>query len=165
LGPQVNEIVHWGQEEATKQPILAAALGLALWPAALGTTIVGGSIVLADHVIQDVYQRYQEGPFLSTVEQGAAQILQAGRLGIVLTTILTKQTWRVVQRQVKRRGGVEQIVDDLKNIAVDKVTHPIETVGTAWNGLVWGVSAVTDTVQQVLQQREEFIKAARPGTE
>lgn len=157
LGPHVANALDWGKEAATQRPLLAVALGLTLWPAAIAATFVGGSFVLADHVVQDIYQYFQDGPLLSNLEQGAAQLLQAGKLSIVLSLVVGKQTWRVVQRQVKRRGGVEQIAHSVTEAAIERVTHPIETLGMAWNGLAWGVSTVTDTVQQILQQREELL--------
>ena len=160
LSPHVNEALHWGQDEAAKQPLLAVALGLTLWPAAIVTSVVGGSLLLVDQVVQDAYEHHQAGPFLSSVEHGAAQVVQAGKLGWVITSVVTKQSVRVVQRQVKRRGGVEKIAKEVQGLAMDRITHPVETVGMAWNGLVWGVSAVQDTVQHILQQREELLNAS-----
>ena len=133
------------------------ALGLTLWPAAILTTCVGGSLVFCDHVIQDVYEHFQDGPLVSNLEQGASQLWQTAKLSFVLSSVVGKQTWRVVQRQVKRRGGVEPILHSVTEAALERATHPIETVGMAWNGLAWGVSTVTDTVQQILQQREELL--------
>lgn len=165
LGPQVQKALQWTQHEANQRPLLAVALGLTLWPAAFVTTLVGGSLVLADHVVQDVYQHFQEGPILSNLEQGAAQVVQVGKLGLVTTTILGKQTWRVIQRQVQRRGGVEQIVEDTKHMAVDRLTHPMESLGMAWKGVVWSVGALQETVQQVLQQQREEWQNEHPAVQ
>lgn len=159
LGPHVDEVLRLCQEEASKKPVLAVALGLTFWPAAVVTTILGGSMVMADHFVQDIYDQYQQQPFLASVEEGAGQIVQASKLSLVVTSIVAKQTVRVVQRQLKRRGGIEQIANSGMSLAMERVTHPIETVGMAWNSLVWTVSTVKDLTQHVLQQREEFLKA------
>lgn len=159
LGPAVTDALQWGKEAAGERPLLMVALGLTLWPAVIVTSLVGGSLVLADHVVQDVYQHFQDGPLVSNLEQGAAQLLQVGKLGLVLTSVVGKQTWRVVQRQVKRHGGVESIAHSVKDLALDRIAHPIETVGMAWNGISWGIVTASDTIQQILQQREEMMAA------
>lgn len=159
LGPEVSRFLDWGKDAATKRPILAVALGLTLWPAAIVTAALGGSLVLADQALQDVYQKYQEGPIISTLEQGAAQVYQASKLSFLLSTVVCKQTLRVVERQVRRHGGVEQIAHQVKDAAIDRVTHPLETIGMAWNGIAWGVTAASETIQQVLEQRNELLAA------
>lgn len=159
LGPAVAQALDWGKDAASERPLLMVALGLTLWPAAIVTTVACGSIVLADHVVQDIYQHFQDGPFISNLEQAAAECLQAGKLGFVISTVVGKQTLRVVQRQVKRHGGLEQIVHSVKDVAVERITHPVETIGMAWNGLAWGFAAVSNTFQNIQQQREELIAA------
>ncbi len=157
LGPTVAKAMNWGKEAASERPLLMVAFGLTLWPAIIVTSLVGGSLVIADHAVQDIYQHFQEGPLVSNLEQGAAQVLQAGKLGLVVTSIVGKQTWRVVQRQVKRHGGVEHIAHSIKDLTLERITHPVETVGMAWNGIAWSFCTATDTIQQILQQREELL--------
>jgi hypothetical protein len=40
-------------------------------------------------------------------------------------------------------------------MAVDWARHPIDTIGMAWNGLVWRVTTIKDTVQQVFEEQQE----------
>eukprot|EP00934_Nitzschia_sp_Nitz4_P002870 Nitzschia sp. Nitz4//scaffold276_size25055//11457//12773//NITZ4_008341-RA/size25055-processed-gene-0.12-mRNA-1//-1//CDS//3329545325//2860//frame0 len=159
LGPEVCKALSWGKDAATKRPLLAVALGLTMWPAAVMTTVVGGSLILADNAIQDFYSQFQEGPVISNLEQGAAQLFQAGKLGVLVSLVVCKHTLRVVQRQVKRHGGVGQIANHVKDAAIDRALHPMETISMAWDAIHWGLGVVSDNIQVVLEQREEFIAA------
>eukprot|EP00980_Cylindrotheca_fusiformis_P009689 scaffold2141_cov120-Cylindrotheca_fusiformis.AAC.24 len=155
LGPQVAAACDRGKESATKQPLLAVALGLTLWPAAIGTAIVGGSIVLADGVLQDVYNHFQQTSILKTVEEGAAHLYHTSRLMLVTAKFGTRQTLRIVNKQVDRHGGVGQIAQNATSFVIDRAVHPIETIGMAWNGLNWGVGMVSDTIQDVMEQQRD----------
>jgi hypothetical protein len=152
LGPAVAGACEWGQDTAQKQPLLAVALGMTLWPVAMFTTVVGGSLVVCDHYLQDAYGHFQEGPLISNMEQGVAEVLQMGKLTLLCTKLVGKQTLRIVSRQVERHGGVGEIAGQIGNLAVDRALHPIETVGMAWNGLSSGFGMVHNTVQQVFEQ-------------
>ena len=152
LGPAVASACEWGQSAAKQQPLLAVALGLTLWPVAICTTVVGGSLVVCDHYLQDIYGHFQEGPLLVQMERGASQLLQASKLTLLCSKLVAKQTLRIVSRQVERHGGVGEIAGQIGNLAVDRALHPVETVGMAWHGLSMGFGMVHDTVQQVFDQ-------------
>ena len=155
LGPAVSSALQWGQETATKQPVLAVALGLTLWPAAIGTAIFAGSLVLFDGVVQDIYSKFQNGPIISNLEQGAAQLVQVGKVTFLCSKLVGKQTLKVASRQVERHGGVGHIASNVGSMAVDRVMHPIETVGMAWNGISGGMGLVATTVHQLVEQYQE----------
>jgi hypothetical protein len=159
LGPVVASACNWGKDAAAKQPFLAVALGLTMWPAAVITTMVGGPLVLADGFAQDLYNNFQDGPIIQGIERSAAQLYHTGRLNVLVCKLVGRQTFRVASRQVKRRGGVGKIAQDLGGMAVDRVTHPIETVEMAWGGISWGVGILRDTVEQLTdQEREETVQ-------
>jgi hypothetical protein len=155
LGPAVASAMEWGQTTAQQQPLLAVALGLTLWPVAIVTTVVGGSLVVCDHYLQDMYGHFQQGPILVQMERGASQMLQASKLTLLCTKLVAKQTLKIVSRQVERHGGVGEIFGQIGNLAVDRALHPIETVSMAWNGLAGGFGAVQKTVQQVWEQEQQ----------
>jgi hypothetical protein len=163
LGPGVASACNWGKEAAAKQPFLAVALGLTLWPAAIITTMVGGPLVLADGFAQDLYNNFQDGPIIQGIERSAAQLYHTCRLNVLVGKLVGRQTFRVASRQVKRRGGVGKIAQDIGGMAVDRVTHPIETVEMAWGGISWGVGILRDTVEHLTEQladqeREETVQ-------
>jgi hypothetical protein len=162
LGPGVASACNWGKEAATKNPFLAVALGLTLWPAAVITTMVGGPLVLADGFAQDLYNNFQDGPIIQGIERSAAQLYHTGRLNFLVAKLVGRQTFRVASRQLKRRGGVGKIAQDVGGMAVDRVTHPIETVEMAWGGISWGAGILRDTVGHLTehltdQEREETV--------
>ena len=156
LGPHVEEALQWGAKAATAQPFLAVALGLTLWPAAIATSLVGGSLVVVDHALQSAYQHFGEHPLLEGLEEGAAQAVRAGTLGIKLGWLVGKQSLRVAQRQIDRHGGLETVAHNLRDATLDRITHPIESLGMAWNGAAWGVGRASDAVREILLQREEL---------
>mmetsp|Transcript_42303 Transcript_42303/g.47266 ORF Transcript_42303/g.47266 Transcript_42303/m.47266 type:complete len:424 (+) Transcript_42303:72-1343(+) len=153
LGPHVDQAMSWTKEEATKRPLLAAALGLTLWPVTISTTLVGISISLFDGAVQDIYQKFQDGPIIGAVEQSAAQAYQAGRLTVVTSKILGKHTIRVIGRQIDRRGGIGSIVEDIGGIALNRITHPINTIEQVWDGCLWGFYVLKDRTEQFLSMR------------
>lgn len=151
LGPAVVSAAHWGKEEAAKKPLLAIALGLTLWPAAIITTLIGTPIVLADSVVQHVYNSFSGGPIIQTVERGAAQIFHAGRLSILSTRLVIG---RVVSRQVKRHGGVGQLAQNVGGALLERVTHPVQTAGMLWDGVCVGAGAICDGARFVQEAVE-----------
>jgi hypothetical protein len=157
LGPQVASACQWGKEVAFQKPLLTAALGLTLWPAALGTVVVGGSIVVADSVLQNIYNHFEhsQGPLVKQIECGAAQAWQTARLSLVTGKLVTKQSVRVLQHQVDRQGGWPQVGHNVAGMALDRACHPIETAGMAWNAAAWGAGVVSDTFQQLIQQHQD----------
>jgi hypothetical protein len=155
LGPHVAAACDWGKEATNKQPLLAVGLGLILWPAAIGTALLGGSIVLADGALQDAYNHFQDAPLLQTVEEGAAHLYHTSRLMLVTAKFGSRQTLRIVRKQVDRHGGVGQIAQNAADLAVYRALHPIETVRRAWDGLVWGIAMASDTIQVMMEQQRD----------
>jgi hypothetical protein len=102
-----------------------------------------------------VYHHFQNGPLVSNLEQGTAQLYQAGRLSFVCTKLVGKQMLRVILKQVTRQGGAEKLALDICGMAVDQALHLIDTIGMAWNGMAWGITTVKDTVQQILEEQQE----------
>ncbi|KAL3913366.1 MAG: hypothetical protein SGARI_000692 [Bacillariaceae sp.] len=147
--------VGWTKEEAAKRPLLAAALGLTLWPVAISTAAIVGTASLADGFLQDAYNHFQKGPMLAHLEQGAASVVQAGKLTFVTSRLVGKQTLRVVKKQVDRNGGVGKVLENAGHMALDRLTHPVETVGMAWDGLNWGIDRVKETVDNIVSMHQE----------
>jgi phosphate uptake regulator len=155
IGPSVDAAVGWTKEEATKRPLLAVALGLTLWPVAISTAILGGTARMADGVLQDAYKHFQEGPLITNLERGAASMYQAGKLTFITGKLAGKQTLRVVQKQIDRQGGVGPILENVGHMAVERLTHPVETAGMIFNGINWGMARVKDTVDQIVAIHQE----------
>jgi hypothetical protein len=155
IGPQVQAAAGWTQEEAAKRPLLAVALGLTLWPVAISTALLGGTACLVDGFVQDVYKQFQDGPLIENLEQGAAQIYQAGRLTLVTSKLVGKQTLRIVQKQIDRQGGVGPVLEQLGHMTMDRITHPVETVGMVWNGVTWGFDRIKETVEHIMSIQQE----------
>lgn len=163
LGPAVNSACQWGKEEAEKKPLLAVALGLTLWPAAIATTFMAAPLVLADGFLQKTYDSFSDKPFVENLERGAAELYAAGRLCFLCGGLVTRQTLRVASRQIERRGGPGQVAQDLGGMALDRALHPVETIGMAWNGISLGVGAIrgaVSTVQGMTDQGRERASAA-----
>jgi len=149
LGPAVNNACQWGKEEAGKQPLLAVALGLTLWPVAITATLVGAPLVLADGYLQKTYESFSDGPLVENLERTAAELYAAGRLCFLCGGLMTRQTLRVASRQIERRGGAGKVAQDLGGMALDRAMHPVETLGMAWDGISLGVGALRDAVATV----------------
>ncbi|KAG7342383.1 hypothetical protein IV203_007476 [Nitzschia inconspicua] len=155
IGPNVDAAVGWTKDVATKRPLLAVALGLTLWPVAISTAILGGTVCMADGFFQDAYNHFQEGPLITNLERGAASLFQAGRLTFITGKLAGKQTLRVVQRQVDRQGGVGPILENVGHMALERVTHPVETAGMIFNAVNWGIARVKDTVDHIVSLHQE----------
>ena len=144
LGPAVASACHWGKEAASQQPLLAVALGITLWPTAVITAVIGAPLVIADGFAQDLYNNFQDTPVIHGVERSAAQLYHSGRLTLLCGKLVGRQSLRLLSRQVKRHGGVGQIAHDVKNMALDRMVHPVETAGMAWDAVVFGAGALRD---------------------
>lgn len=155
LGPGVDTAMAWTKEEATKRPFLAVALGLTLWPVAISTALVGTSVSLIDGAVQDAYQHFQDAPLISTLEQGVAQAYQAGRFTLATGKLVGRQSLRVAKRQLDRRGGILPIAQDLGGMALDRITHPIDTIGKVWDSVHWGFGAAKDASEEFMAARRE----------
>lgn len=158
IGPHVNAAVGWTQDEARKRPLLAAALGLTLWPVVISTAFLGGTACVLDRFLQDSYDHFQ-GPVIENLEQGAASVYQAGKLSLVTGKLVGKQTWRVIHKQIERNGGMGRVVEKIGGMALDRVTHPVETVGFIWSGVTWVVDRTKDTVDKIVSIHQEGLEA------
>jgi hypothetical protein len=155
LGPHVDKAMSWTKEETTKRPLLAVALGLTLWPVTISTALIGSSVCLVDGAVQDVYEKFRDTPLIDAVEQSAAQAYQAGRLTLATSKLVGKQTLRVLGRQINRRGGIGPIVEDIGSIALDRITHPIDTIGKVWDGCIWSLDVIKNTTEQFVSMRHK----------
>jgi len=144
LGPSVASTCQWGKEEAAKRPILAVALGLALWPAAIVTALMGTPVVLVDGALQNAYANFSDGSLGEQLERGAAEVYHAGRLSFICGKLVLKQTSRVMSRQIKRHGGVGKIAHNAVDLAVNRACHPVKTVEMVWNSIAWSAGVVKD---------------------
>ena len=163
LGPAVMSACNWGKDEAAKKPLLAVALGLTLWPAAVMTACVGTPVVLADTAIQSVYNALSGGPVVQTVERGAAQAYHAGRLTVLCGGLVARQSLRIAKRQVKRQGGVGKVAQNVAGMALDRVLHPVQTAQMTWQGIQAGAGAIKDAasfVHDAVEREKEKGKAA-----
>jgi hypothetical protein len=155
LGPAVAAAFDWGKDVATKQPLLAVALGITLWPVATLTAFVGAPLVVADGFVQDLYNNFEDAPIIHGIERTAAQLYQSGRLTFICGKLVGRQSLRVIGRQVKRHGGVGRIAQNVGDVTVDRITHPIETIGMAWNSLAWGAEALRDALGNFNDQERD----------
>lgn len=155
LGLAVGDALHWGKDTAQQKPILAVALGITLWPAAVMTAVVCLPVVVMDGIAQDWYNHSQDTPIVECLERSAANIYQTGRLSLLCGKLMGKQTLRVVSRQVQRRGGVEKIARDVGSMALDRVTHPVETISMAWNGLAWSFNMARQAYDNISDQERD----------
>ena len=149
LGPAVGATVQWTQQEATKQPLLAVALGLVLWPTAVVTAVLGTPVVVGDALIQHLYNSYKHTPLMNTIEGVTAQALYSGKLMFLSSRLVVRQTLRVASQQVARRGGMGAVVGDIKELVVDRALHPVETAQQIWGGLSYGVGMVQNAVGHI----------------
>lgn len=155
LGPQVQKACQWGQKTAMQQPLLAVALGFTLWPAAVFSAFIGTPVLVADHLMQDFYNHFQDGPLIQNLERGAAQIYQTGRLALVSGKLVTRQSLRVAKRQIDRNGGLPQVAQHIMAFGVDRITHPVETVGILWDGLCWAKDRVCETIDHFRHEERD----------
>jgi hypothetical protein len=162
LGPAVGATLQWSQQEATKRPLLAVALGMILWPAAVVTAVLGTPVVACDALVQHLYQSYEHTRIIGTMEGVAAQALYAGKLTFLSTKLVVKQTLRVASRQVDRRGGLGAVVGEVKDMAVDRALHPLETAQQCWSGIMCTLGAAQNFVRHVqarIAQEQEKAQA------
>jgi hypothetical protein len=149
LGPAVSKALAWGKETASSQnPLLSVTLAMILWPAAVTTAIVGTPLVLVDGFLQNMYSHFQDAPLVVGLEHGAAQVFHTGRLVLVTGKVVTRHSLRVVQRQIHRNGGLAHIATNVAGMAVDRILHPVESIG-------WSVEQIKRLVQHVTDQERE----------
>lgn len=133
---------------SVRHPLPAIAIGLTCGPAAMITTAIAGPpLLVADWAVQTSYDALSEHtPVIEPLEKGAANALQVARLAVLCSRLVVKQSLSVCERQIKRRGGAGKICTDVVGGAVDMALHPVETVGTAIEGLFWMGGAIRDVV-------------------
>lgn len=137
---------------AKENPLAATAIGLTCAPAITAALIAGTPLLIADWTIQTSYDALSHHtPVVENLEKGAASALQLGRLSVLCTKLVIKQSLSVGERQIKRRGGVGKICEDVVGGAVDMATHPLETACKTWDGLLWIGGALKDTVGRVVE--------------
>lgn len=147
IGNAVGSVASWGKEKAVKNPILSIALAMTLWPAALIGAFLGGPILAADWCLQKSYDALRNQPVVEAAEMSAANIYQVGKFYFLVSKLMIKQSIRVGKRQIKRRGGLEQIAKDLGDWTIDRALHPVESVGMLWNSARWGAGKVIHGIQ------------------
>lgn len=147
LLPAIQQAGQHCVHQAQEHPLPATAIGLVCGPAAITTAvIIGPSVLVGDWAIQSTYNALSDTPLIETIEKAAANALQVTRLGILCSKLAIKQGVTVGEKQIQRRGGVNKICCDVIDGAVDRVMHPVETIGMAWNGMFWIGGMVRDTV-------------------
>ena len=145
--PTIQKAAQSCINSAQEHPFPASAIGLVCGPATLTTAVImGPPILITDWVIQSTYNALSQTPFIETLEKAAANALQVSRLAILCSKFAIKQGMAVGERQIQRRGGIDHICCDIVDEAVERVMHPIETVGMALNGIFWMGGMVKDAV-------------------
>jgi len=149
IGPAVGSAASWGKDNALQNPILSIALAMTLWPAALIAAFIGGPIVAADWCIQKSYDSLKGKPAIEAAEISVANLYQVGKFYFLVSKLMIKQSLRVGKRQIKRRGGVEQVAKDVGDWTIDRVLHPVESAGMLWDSAKWTCGKVGDGISFV----------------
>jgi hypothetical protein len=144
VGPAVISVASWGKDEAVKHPILSIAMAMALWPTAIIVAFIGTPILAVDFALQSGYNALEDQPILKNVERGAANLCQVGKLYYLVSKLMVKQSIRVGKRQLQRRGGVGKVAEGVGHWTVDRIMHPVQTAGMAWNTFRAGAGIVKD---------------------
>jgi len=155
LGPKVDAAMTWTREESIKRPLLSIALGLTMWPVVISTALLGVSVSLIDGAFQNTYERFRQTPWILIAEESFAQAHHVGRFTLATGKVVGKQSLRVVKRQIERRGGLQPIVQDLGGMALDRISHPIDTIGGLWDGVCWSFGVVKSVTGDILSIRQE----------
>lgn len=144
IGPAVAHVAHWSTDAAKQQPLLSIALGMVLWPTAVITAFVGFPILALDHALQSGYNALSDknAPILVRVEQGMSNLFQVGNLYYLCAKLVLKQGSIVGKRQLQRRGGIQQVTQDVGGFVIERAQHPIETAGMVVNGVTTVVRAL-----------------------
>lgn len=145
LGPVVNQVVEGGKQFVCEKPLLAVGVGLVAWPGVVITAICTAPLIVVDGVLQNVYEQFQDTPVISGMEQSAAQAFQTGKLIFICGRLVGRQGIRIVSKQIQRQGGIGPLAQAATSMAVDRLTHPVETAGMIWNALQWGCDALHQT--------------------
>jgi len=146
IGPAVGSAASWGKDNALQNPILSIALAMTLWPAALIAAFIGGPIIAADFCLQKSYDAVKDKPVMEAAEVSAANVYQVGKFYFLVSKLMVKQSIRVGKRQIKRRGGLEQVARDVGDWTVDRALHPIESGKMLWNSTKWTCGKLADGI-------------------
>lgn len=141
IGPATLSLASWGKDEAMKRPILSIALAMTLWPSALIGAFIGVPILAADWCLQSTYDTLKDTPLIESAEMGASNLLEVGRFYYLCSKLVVKQSVRVGKRQIERRGGIEHVARDVGDWTIDKILHPIATMGMMLDTAQWCVGA------------------------
>jgi len=152
LVPPLSVALQRGQAEASKNPIVAVALGVTLWPMVALTTLIGTPIVVGDTVLQSLYDKIKDTALIEGVERTVAQGYQTSKLCFLSTKLVAKQWIRVASKQIDRHGGLESIAQKAGDFAVNRLTHPVESVGMAWNSISRCVGNIASFVSKEAQE-------------
>mmetsp|Transcript_22940 Transcript_22940/g.35312 ORF Transcript_22940/g.35312 Transcript_22940/m.35312 type:complete len:431 (-) Transcript_22940:119-1411(-) len=157
LAPAAIEAGKNGVDCAKDRPLLAVALALVLWPTALFTAFIAGPILTTDWLVQKGYDAVADGPIVTNIEQGAAGAFQLGRLYFLCGKLVIKQGIRVGKRQIDRRGGVQNVLQDLGGQVLGCVMNPVQTVGTVIDGARGGIDAIGGFISTVNSMQQHGV--------
>ena len=168
IGQSIISIASWSKEESIKHPILSIALALSLWPSLFIIAFISPPLLLMDYTLQYTYDNIlQNTPLIQKLEHGAANMYQIGKLNFLISKLMVKQSVRVTKRQIRRRGGIDKIIQDVRFWTLDRITHPVESVGMAFDMMKVGVdvalgaaSFVRHTVATSSSEASSMIDAA-----
>ena len=76
---------------------------------------------------------------LKTVEITTSQAVEVMRLYVLLVRVGGRTTGRIVARLIRRRGGVTGVAREVVREAIERVKHPVKTVGMVWSGVRGGM--------------------------
>jgi hypothetical protein len=155
IGDAVVSVASWGKDRAVENPILSIALAMTLWPAALIGAFIGGPIVAADWCLQKSYNALRDQSVVEAAEVSAANLYQVGKFYFLLSKLMLKQSVRVGKRQIRRRGGIEQVARDFGDWTIHRAMHPVESAGMLWNSAKWSVGKLVEGAK--------FVKDAATG--
>jgi len=157
LAPAAIEAGKNGIDCAKDRPLLAVALALVLWPTALFTAFIAGPILTTDWLVQKGYDAVADGPIVTNIEQGAAGAFQLGRLYFLCGKLVIKQGIRVGKRQIDRRGGVQNVLQDLGGQVLRCAMNPVQTVGTVIDGARGGIDAIGGFISTVNSMQQHGV--------
>ncbi|KAL7490135.1 hypothetical protein ACHAW6_015858 [Cyclotella cf. meneghiniana] len=145
--PAIRQATQSCIHTAQHHPLPAVAVGLICGPAAVAAAVFAGPpVLITDWAIQSSYDAMSETPLVESVETAAADAFRVARLAALCAKLAIKRGASVGERQIRRRGGVAKIFSDVVDGAVDMALHPVETVGLAWEGLLWVGGVARDLV-------------------
>jgi len=159
IGPAVKEALQWTSSTAQQHPILAIAVGLTLWPVAVLPSLLAPPLLCIDHMFQSSYNHFSNHSLIEKGEEGMYNLCQIGQFYLIVSKLALRQSQIITQRQIQRRGGLDQIAKDTSGFILQRIQHPIETVGMAVDGVGKGMGALLQLggfVKDVMMGEEEI---------